>query len=486
MRAGRVQDTDPYWQVRAGQEWLDGTPLARPDSWSWEPVEGLFYPNSPLWNAALAVAWGLADSWGMFVLTAVTIGLYYLLAVHLARRLGASWLGTAIAVIVVSLAALPMLSPRAGVPSQVLLLAGIAGAYWWSRRADRYPWIVSGLVVGLGGLGLSWLGNWVHLSWSTTALGLAVAWAALWLLTPALGLARRTALVLGGSAGLVAGIALGPYGWAVFDRARAVVDACRGLITEWVGAFHPEAIGQWALPTLAAIAVAGFASLAAVRMLRAGGRPDPRLPLLAALLVIAAPASLAGLVAVRFTGTALLTLLPVVAMLVTRAGRAIHRRALRRHGVDSRPAEYTSVRFWRIVLGAVLVAVSPFALLYAAPHATPESAGVTDLLPPGCRLFSPSNESAEILLLRPDVAVWFDGRADYWGRDRIEEFYRYLLLPDDRQLTPPGTTCVVLPDPQSIPPVQGLADALDASPDWERSAENGAVILWLPTEAPSD
>jgi len=481
-----VQDTDPYWQVRAGQEWLDGTPLARPDTWSWAPVEGLFYPNSPLWNAALAIAWGAAESWGMFVLTALTIGAYFALAAHLARRLGASWTATTIAVIVTSLAALPMLSPRAGVPSQVLLLAGIAGGYAWCRRAPTVaPWI-SVAVVGGGGFAVSWLGNWVHLSWSTTALGLAVAWAALWLLAPGLGAGRRAALIVAGTVGLVPGIGAGPYGWSVYERARAVLEACRGLITEWVGAFHPEAIGQWALPTIVAIAVGVLGAAQVVRWLRAPQARDPRVPLLVALLVIGLPAALAGLTAVRFTGMALLTLLPVIAMLVTQAGRRIHHRAVRRHGAASRPAEYTSTRMWRIVLGGVLVAVSPFVLLYAAPHATPETIGVTDLLPRACRLFSPPKESAAVLLLRPDVTVWLDGRADYWGRDRLEEYYDVLSGDTDQRPVPEGTTCVILPDEGRPSSVSMLADALDASPDWARAAENGYVILWLPTEPSAD
>lgn len=479
LQAGRVQDTDPYWQVRAGTEWLTGTPLVSPDTWSWAPVDGLFYPNSPLWNAVLAASWKAFDAWGMFALTVLSIGAYYVTAIVIGRQLGASWASLTVAVVVTSLAALPALSPRAGVPAQTLLLLGIAAAYAWSRRAARHRAVVSAAVVGLGGLMLSCLGNWIHLSWSTMALGLAVAWAVLWLLTPRLGAHRRIALLVAGTVGLVAGIGLGPYGFEAYARAQAVVDACRGLITEWVGVTHPEVIGQWLLPALGAVVLSVTAAVWVVGTLRAPVDHDARAPLVASILVLAGPASLAGFAAVRFAAVALLTLLPVTALAVHAGSRRVHSAAVRRFGQEGRAATYTSERFWRAVLGAVLVVILPFSALYAAPYARPQWEDVTALLPADCRLFSPPLNSAEVLLLRPDVTVWIDGRSDYWGRERIEAFYGF-LAGDQDTLVPAGTTCVILPSPEVSPAGARLVAALDASSDWARAAEGGGVILWVP------
>lgn len=481
MGAGRVQDTDPYWQVRAGQEWLDGSPLARPDSWSWAPVDGLFYPNSPLWNAALAAAWGLAESWGMFVLTALTIGAYYALVVHLARRLGASVLGTTVAIIVVSLAALPLLSPRAGMPAQVLALAGIAAAYAWSRRAERVPAAVSAVVVGTGGLALSLLGNWVHLSWSTTALGVAVSWAAIWLLTPTLGRSHRIVLVAAGTLGLLAGVGLGPYGWSAFGRARAVVTASAGVIEEWTGPFTTASGLAWGVLAIAIVAGCLGSAWWCLRSWTVHRTGDPRLPLTSAITVLALPTALVGLAYARFVPSAILTMAPIAAMVST----YLLTRLFAHAPLSRRPDLLTEV-VWQRILGLVLVVLAPVALIIGSPHASPLSAGANSALPAECRLFSTPDEAASVILTRPDVTVWIDGRSDYWQRERLQQAQEYLAVRQPAELVPPGTTCILLPGPGSPGDPVPLVAALDANPSWERVADDGHAILWLPTVSPAD
>ena len=66
-----------------------GTPLARPDSWSWAPVPDLFYPNSPGWNALLGLSWLGGGYWGLFLFTFAGLLTYFAVAYALARRLGA-------------------------------------------------------------------------------------------------------------------------------------------------------------------------------------------------------------------------------------------------------------------------------------------------------------------------------------------------------------------------------------------------------------
>ena len=72
-RGGSITEADPYWQIRAGLEILAGTPLVRADTWSWAPVDALFYPNSPAWNAVLATTWQWGEFWGVFALTSVAV-----------------------------------------------------------------------------------------------------------------------------------------------------------------------------------------------------------------------------------------------------------------------------------------------------------------------------------------------------------------------------------------------------------------------------
>ncbi len=88
VRAGHPEERDAFWQIRAGMENLAGVPLARPDTWGWSGVEGNWYPNSPLWNMLLALSYGTAGFWGLFVLSGVTIVALLMVTNVLGRRLG--------------------------------------------------------------------------------------------------------------------------------------------------------------------------------------------------------------------------------------------------------------------------------------------------------------------------------------------------------------------------------------------------------------
>ena len=222
-----------------------------------------------------------------------------------------------------------------------------------------------------------------------------------------------------------------------------------------------------------------------VRAARARPR-DPRLPLLAALTIVAVPSAIASLVYVRFVTVAVFVLAPVAAAAITTLWQRIHTRfsappagagLLRR-----RLEEWTSERFWRVILFAVLVVLAPLGLLLGSRHAVPTTQGAVDRLPEGCRLFSGSTESAAVILTRPDVTVWIDGRADYWGRARILEAQGYLYDGSRPTLVPPGTTCILLSDVSSDPGLASLIAALDADRAWVRVPDAGGAHVWLPAE----
>ena len=80
-----------------------------------------------------------------------------------------------------------------------------------------------------------------------------------------------------------------------------------------------------------------------------------------------------------------------------------------------------------------------------------------------------------VILSRPDVKVWIDGRADFYGREHIEDTYAYYLATNDR-LVPPGTNCVLLQNDYGLP----MAKAMAASPDWRLAVRQGQFELWLP------
>ncbi len=483
----RIADTDPYWQVRDGQELLAGAPLARPDTWSWAPVEGLYYPNSPAWNVALAVSWDALGWWGMYLISVLSIGACLTVVAWLARRLGAAPLVVVGTVVATSLAALPLLSPRGALPAITLMLLAIGLADVWADRASRWSPLANAGAALAAGLVLSTLGNWVHVSWSTNAIAVAAAWIAIWFLRPALTLSTRLSLAAGGALGLGAGVLLGPYGAEVRSRAATVLEASRGLITEWMSPFTSTLGLRWWPMSVVVSLLAVSAAACCAYLLWRGGRGDGRLPLASGLSVAALPYAIGGLFFVRFVAMSAVLLAPIAAVGLTHAGRwAVHASAdppenagyLRR-----RLPEWTSARFLRTVMALTLVVVAPFALFLASNHARPATADINALLPEGCRQFGTPLEAASILLMRPDVPVWIDNRADYWGRERIALAQSYLYAVDQPTLAPPGTTCIVLADPATHAAVVRLAEALDADPAWRRVPDATAGALWLPADA---
>ena len=484
VRAGTVEDVDPYWQVRAGLENLDGLPLARPDTWSWAPVGGLWYPNSPGWNLFLAVAWRGGGFWGLFLLTVASILLYLLVVIAVSRALGARPLTILAGMLPLCLAAFAMLSPRGTLAAQTLLLAAIGCGYWWSRRPSTTGATANAGVALAGGLAFSLAGNWLHLSWAAYSVLVALAWAVMWLLTPGLGRGRLVGLVLGGTLGLASGVVLGPYGLQSFARSRVVLEVCRDLILEWTSPFDSALILRWGPACVLALGVTAGAVAWCARVLRSRSG-DPRLPLAAALTIVAVPLALAGTIAVRFVGVALLFLVPLCAFGLTVLLGRWRRSASRQPPVGvwrhARMREWVDEGPWRVVLGVLLVVLVPGVLLLAWPHSVPRSARAIEALPQGCRLFTPTDESKAALLLRPDVTVWLDGRYDYYGRDRLLAQYRYLLQPSGNQPVPLGTTCVLVNERSREFDVGPFVQAIADNGGWTRSLDVDGYSVWVPS-----
>jgi hypothetical protein len=97
-------------------------------------------------------------------------------------------------------------------------------------------------------------------------------------------------------------------------------------------------------------------------------------------------------------------------------------------------------------------------------------------LPVGCRLFTGSVLASVVVLLRPDVPVWMDGRLDFAGRQMILDGYGYQggAMADP---VPPGTTCVLV---AANADGDALRARLSTSTDWRRASEDGTLELWLP------
>jgi hypothetical protein len=482
VRAGVLEERDPFWQVRAGMENLAGQPLSRPDSWSWDPVDSMFTQTSPAWNDALALGWRAAGFAGFFTVGFLSLLAYGLVSLALARRLGARPMPTLVGLMATLLLALPMLSPRATLVAQTLYLGGLLLADLARPRMVAAPPVLAAGGALVGGFLLAWAGSWIHLSWML----LAVAWwgsvLVLLLSTSSAARARIGLLAASLGAGLALGVIAGPYGLGAWELSRQVQAAVDGVVLEWLSPFSADLWARWLPAVLAGLAVSVVAGRWVVRGWGRRGR-DPRLGLVGALLVLAVPAAVGGLFAIRFVGVCLLALTPVIALGATALADRAHARASAAQptGVfrSARVRFWTGGRPWRVVLTLVLVLLSPLVLLAAAQLGRPRGeAEAADRLPGGCRLFSEPAGAGTVLLLRHDVRVWMDSRADYWGRDRNLDALQTLASGDPSRPGVAGATCAMLPDDGSLG-TGTMATALDADPAWHRTWSGGGVTVWV-------
>lgn len=484
VRAGSVEERDPYWQVRAGLENLEGLPLVRTDTWGWDPVDAPFLQTSPVWNDALALGWSAGRFVGIFVVALLSIGLYLVTVVLLSCRLGARARPVLVGALVCVLPALAMLSPRATLVAQTIFLLGLLAADAWRSRPTRPPMVADALVVLVAAAVLVAVGSWVHLSWLLLAAAMVGCWAVLWLSGPAVPTARAVGLSAASAAGAVVGLLVGPYGTDAWTYSRQVQQACAGLVVEWLGVLTPGLVVRWLPAALIALAIAGSAAWWVVRSW-SRRREDARVGLVAALIVLALPATLAAFAALRFVGVALLILVPVAALTLTVVSDRLRVRAAEEP--PSGPFRNRRVRFWaegshwRPVLLAVVVLLFPGTLLLTAPLARPlPELAVIDSLPRDCRLLSDPSSAGPVLLLRPDVTVWIDGRFDHWGRARLVEAGQVLSSTDLTSGPASRASCVLLSSSDPFADDR-LATALDASPAWAPLPGSGQVRGWVRT-----
>lgn len=480
-RAATVTERDPYWSARAGLETLAGTPLARPDAWSWS-AEGLWYPNSPAWNVVLGLGWNALGFWGFFWAAFLAMTLLGGVALMVARRTGARALPTLVTLLPLAFASSAALSTRATVVVHVLLFLAALFAWWWGGRAHRVHTAMSVGLVGIAGFLLSFAGNWVHLSFIALAAAVALMWGVAWWTSPGLGTVHRVLLLLTGTGGLLLGCVLSPYGIALtLERSQAVSEICRDLVTEWMSL--PTMVMReggyiWLPITIGVIAVAAVTVVWVSRLLRSGGRYDPRIRLVVPLLVVALPAIGAGVGTLRFLALGTLLLAPAAAGAVTALVDRLRRRQRAGVGIwwSPRLARYTSGSFWTTVLSVVAVVLLAFTVWAVPAGARPPEASVAARLPHGCQLWSDPSVAGPVLLTRPDVHVWIDGRFDFYGRDHILEFLR---VRSGEAAIPAEAECVILADESKN---ADLADGLNGDPQWTQVAASGGFTLWVRAE----
>ena len=372
------------------------------------------------------------------------------------------------------LLALPALSPRASLTAVTLTLLVVLVAPRWGRVVGRTQWAPIFLVTA--GALVSLVGIWIHLSWLLLGPLSGLSWVLAAAAAPA-SRSRRFVSAAAAEVGFVAGALAGPYGPGAIGYSRDVADSSTGLLLEWISPFASGTAPRWALPAIAALAATAYGTVQLVRHRR--DRGDHALTS-AGLLAVAVPAALAGVTAIRFAGLALLVLVPLAGSWATSWADRIAQRASEQ---PPRGAMRSArVRFWADgsrwpnVVIAALVLLLPLALLASTRLSRPTSVvRLAEGLPRGCQLFSDPATASAVALVRPDVKVWIDGRADYWGRERNTLALQSLRDPGTAAPILARADCALLPTDKWAATVR----AIDANSEWRRVDTADELSLWV-------
>jgi MFS family permease len=375
------RDGDIFWGAKSGLDTIRSGHIPRHDSYSWSVPGHSWIPSSWGWNVVLGA---LYDAFGMagFVVAAVALGVLLGTVVALVgRRIGAKPLPTAMALAVVGAFALAG-APRATTLSTIIapvVLMPMPAALGGSRR-QAWRAIAALVAIQIVWINLHTGGLLGPVIVAAFGIGLAARQSP----------PRRMGTVLrlvGALSALVAACFATPYGWSLIAHAPKVRAASVGLIEEW----QHYSLGMLLSPT--GIAAAAAVGLAVWTTLRA--KQYDR------LLVLLVTVALA-ISAVRFTPLVLVFVLPELSLLL---GRLAIRDLFMRSA-----AAVVGLG----LLGACIGGLANFSHveeLWGSPKLVRE-------IPSGCRLFNDDVSGGTVILLRPDVPVWTDGRNDMYGRAR--------------------------------------------------------------------
>lgn len=471
IRAGVDPETDIYWSIREGIDILRGGPLVHPDHWSWLAPEHRFVPNSPLWQYLLAISWQLAGRSGVLAMAVLSITLCLTVLAMVARRFDAGTLPTVLTLCLLSLLANGAFTNRAALPAFVLFLSGMVAQSALVERLPRIGVVGTALRVGVVAVASSFAGMWMHSSWTAWAPASAAGVAYLVVRARNARVPARATLFAAASLGYAAGALAGPLHADAWPQAVWVAESCRGIVVEWNSAWS---LGTyWRLLWVGAVVLSAWL---AYRELRTPAKENA--PLRSLLAIGALAGSVAGASAMRFLILGLVASAPVLAARITEALRRGRWQRLR-----ARLGERGSRRYWTVIAWLLVPVLAPFAVISAANAYPGLREPAFAKLPAGCHLFSDDNTSGPVILVRPDVRVWIDGRLDMYGRARSLRALRYLDATEQGALVPAGTDCVLVKRRDSgawLP----LDHALRSSGQWTLKAVPGSRLhLWLPRRA---
>lgn len=449
---------EAIWMAREGSDLLTGLPLVHPDQWSWAPQPWSFVPTSPGWQFMSAWVWTQFGTGGFFVLSFVATLACLAVVAWLAARQHAKPTHIVMSLLFVSVMAGGQFGARSALPAFALFLASLQLIWIVLSKAKSYGTLRIAAAVAAIDAGVVYSGLWLHQSWGTYALALATLQ---FVFTHRILRRPSTTAGVGGTGllAITAALMTGPSGLDIWRETARVAEACRGIILEWKS---PSENGlEWILLWLVCVVT----TLIVLRRMWTARTSVTEFQWILLSVTIAALA--VGTQAIRFIPIAAIAVAPVLAASLSWrwVGEAWP-------GIRQQLGERGSEPYWRNVFALVLVPLVVAATLNLGRISTSPDV-MFAALPRKCNLFSDDTTAKSVVLYRPDVRIWIDGRHHYWGRDRLREAIGY--LEGSGELLPVGTSCVMLR--RSAAPL--LQARLNANADWKFVAESTRYRVWM-------
>ena len=453
-----------FWMAREGLDLFSNSAFVHQDRWSWAPMPHVFVPTSPAWQVLLGAAWSVGGKWTLAAFSFMAVCACLVALAYVAHALGGTDIRILVTLSVVGYTASQLIVPRAALPALCLFILHLLWIWKYRARLLQLRPFNATLRCASVALLIAFCGIWIHGSW--TAFVALIAASALFLFwrTPAATATSRLACAFATAMGSLVGTLSGPLGFTAWKQAAIVAENCRGLVLEWM---TPIQLGHdWIVIWIAVFIAAAMTSISLAEAPR-----DDATDLRTVFAILAWCFLMAGLFAVRFVLTAIVfigllaatqhghhTRLPIIASAV---------RWLRNR---------YSNRFGRAVAAGVLLALFPLVARELPSTYTMLDSTAIARIPSECRLFSADILAGAVVLERPDVSIWIDGRLDYWGRERLIQARDYFELRDPARLVPDGSECVLLPKEQRA---SKLVLALNRNPSWTRVTSDPTATLWV-------
>lgn len=459
LHATAYGDVDEaVWMAREGLDLLSGLPLVHRDQWSWDPQPWEFVPTSPGWQFISASMWTQFGAAGFFFLSFVASIACLSVAAWLGGRLHAKPTHVVISLLFISIMAGGQFGARSALLAFALFLANLQWIWQILHKFKSNGTLrIVGAIAAIDA-GVVYAGLWLHQSWGTYAIALALVQL---VFTHRLRrqLADTVAVGCAGGLAITAALLAGPSGLQIWSETARVAEACRGIILEWKS---PLANGDdwtflWASCVVIALVVLRRTWMARTLVTEIHW----------VLLCITFAALVVGTQAIRFIPIAAIALAPVLAASLGWPTADTSLPKVRR-----RLGERASESYWRNVFALALVPLTVAATVNLGRISTsPDTA--FQALPRNCNLFSNDTAAKSVVLYRPDVRIWIDGRHHYWGRDRLLRAIGY--LEGTGELLPAGTSCLMLK--RTAAPL--LQARINANPDWTFVAESSTYRVWM-------